>query len=256
MFTPTSIPGLNEAQGLVDKGGFGYAAQVAAILIVLAVIALGFRYAYLQLKRMEAAINCGCGKHTSALGSQARTAEDLIRHPLFASLDLAILSAIPALPIPDPGRRQVFTDLLEIKFGTIRRVFKEWMRSHVHRVESMDDDALFYELIGLVNRTIEQYTLAFRAEGIPEPVIEAFNNWHSRRVKALEEELETICGSTWIGGPIGKVGFFFSILDNTSAGTLLDGERALRSLNGKLTGLIYKGVVIGPCKVGGYPTRG
>lgn len=256
MIVTTNIPGLNEAQGLVDKGGFGYATQVAIILIVLAVTALGFRYGYLQLRKMELAIQCGRSRGTSALGSTARTAEDLIRHPLFASLDLAILSAIPALPISDPGRRAVFTDLLEIKFGTIRRIFKEWLRSNIHRIESMDDDTLFYELIGLVNKTIEQYNLSFRAQGIPEPVIEAFNNWHSRRVKSLEEEMETICGSTWIGGSIGKVGFFFSVLDNTSAGTLLDGERTLRTLNGTLTGLVYRGITIGACKTGGYPSRG
>jgi len=101
--------------------------------------------------------------------------------------------------------------------------------------------------LGLVGEIVETYEAEARRMGIPAVVIERFRYWHGPRIEHLRAEIGLVCESEWINEPSERAGFILSVVEQVMKATIIDAERTLASLNGALTGQVYRGVVIGPC---------
>lgn len=181
-----------------------------------------------------------------AFSEDWRSPQDLIAHRLFGYLRLARASMIPNLPISDLGRSMVFGDLLDAKCRIVAEHYLLWLKKNMSALETMHADTLASEHLSLVGDIVEAYESEARRMGIPAPVMEKFRYWHNPRIIHLRAEIILVCESEWITDTAQRVGFILSVVEHVMKATVFDAERTLSSLNGSLTGHVYRGVTIGP----------
>lgn len=187
-----------------------------------------------------------------AFSDEYRAPGDLMGHRLFGYLRLAIASRIPNLPISDPGRKLVFQDLLAAKFRIVSEHYSEWLKQRIPDLPSMHADVLASEQMALVGAIVEAYEAEATRIGIPQVVIDRFRFWNGPRIEHLRSEIALVCESEWIEGPTERMGYLLSVVEQIMKATIFDAEKTLTNLNGSLTGLSYRGVLIGGCP----PRRG
>jgi hypothetical protein len=184
-----------------------------------------------------------------------RSPNELIGHRLFGYVRLARASLIPNLPISDPGRKKLFSDLLDARFRIVTECYIQWLKANLPILEDMRADTLASEQLALVGSIVEGFEAEARRLSAPEVVVERMRHWEGPRIGHLRSEIQLVCESEWLSDSSQRLGFILSVVEQIMKATVLDAERTLGSLNGKLTGLTYQGVVIGPCdsKRGGDP---
>jgi hypothetical protein len=170
---------------------------------------------------------------------------DLYKHSIFATIRISRAVSIPNLPISDPGRKAVFEDLLDVKFRIVETSLLEWIKTHSVTLPKMPGPEMAASLISLLARIIETYEQECLDGEIPVTVIEKFRFWHGKRVVQLQDEIEMVCASEWISDAIHRVGFCMSVLEMVLRATTLDAEKALLSINGCISGKVYKGLTLG-----------
>jgi hypothetical protein len=181
-----------------------------------------------------------------------RSPNELIGHRLFGYVRLARASLIPNLPILDPGRKLLFTDLLDARFRIVTECYIQWLKANLATMEDMRADSLASEQLALVGAIVEGFEAEARRLGAPDVVLERMRYWEGPRIGHLRSEIQLVCESEWLSDSSQRLGFILSVVEQIVKATVLDAERTLGSLNGKLTGFVYRGVVIGPCD----PRRG
>ena len=77
--------------------------------------------------------------------------------------------------------------------------------------------------------------------GIPEIVIRKFNEWNESRHDFILSAISDIDSSNVFDTVIGKEYTVLTTYTHSSYFTLMDAEKTLKSLNGDLTGTLYKG---------------
>lgn len=243
-----SIPGIEKAESLYKYNGFEGAAAILILFLGLGAVSLAIMWAYQRIKPAKTESASICSKDTCPFGYEGKSATELVRHPVFSAIAYATVVRIPQLRVPDLGRRLVFQALLVVKFNAIRSCLTAWLEKNINSIEHMTSDQLYSELVGLTTCIVSAYESSARERGIPVEVINTFREWHKRRVDALMEEIDLICGSdAAFSGSISMMGYFMTYLEHLSGSTMLDAERTIKSLNGTLTGIVFDGVVLGPC---------
>jgi hypothetical protein len=176
-----------------------------------------------------------------------RSPNELIGHRLFGYVRLARASMIPDLPIPDPGRKKLFTDLLDARFKIVTEAYLQWLKVNLPALEDMRADTLASEQLALAGAIVERFEAEARRMGAPDVVLERMRYWEGPRIGHLRSEIQLVCESEWLSDSSQRLGFILSVVEQIMKATVLDAERTLGSLNGKLTGLTYAGFTIGPC---------
>lgn len=234
-FTP------NDARSWMDNG-IMFALSLLVVWGLALALLLGFKWINRKMNPPDVRQCDGC-----AFAEDWRSPEDLVAHRLFGYLRLARASMIPNLPIRDAGRRLVFTDLLDVKCRVVADLFQAWLKKHLPALESMHPDTLAYEQLNLIGEIVEAYEAEVRRMGMPPAVLEKFRYWHGPRIAHLRSEVTMVCESEWISDVPQRIGFILSVVEQVMKATVFDAEKTLNSLNGALTGHVYKGVTIGPC---------
>ncbi len=240
----------SNARSLMDNGALVALAIVALWGFALALL-LAYKWANnkLSLPVIQEPSAPKCAE--CVLGDEFRRPEDLVAHRLFGYMRLALVTRIPNLPISDPGRRLVFTDLLEIIFQVVSSKYLEWLRRNIKLIHDMRTDALASEQLSLVGEIVEEYERQAENYGIPAVVLDRFRYWNGPRLEHLRAEITLVCESEWIDGSTERIGYLLSVVEQLMKATMFDAERTLTNLNGSLTGINYKGVMVGPCTTRG-----
>jgi hypothetical protein len=176
-----------------------------------------------------------------------RSPQELIGHRLFGYIRLARASLLPNLPIPDQGRRALFLDLLDARFRIVSESYLQWLKVNLPALETMRADTLASEQLALVGGIVEAFEAEARRLGVPSIVMERLRYWEGPRIGHLRSEIQLVCESEWIADSPQRLGFILSVVEQLMKATVLDAERTLGSLNGQLTGIPYRGYVVGPC---------
>lgn len=167
------------------------------------------------------------------------------KHPVF--VDAATLSdiRIPRLSFGDTGRTKVFRDLLCIYID----VWSEILVQLVDRAASRDmtdaQDFISHNQLAIVS-ALETAEEMWRAEGIPEQVIEKYLVWAHYRIDNLLDDVQLVAYSRATQTFPDKMFEALTLYRSALRGTILEAEAALCLLNGELTGLAYGDLVIGP----------
>jgi hypothetical protein len=173
---------------------------------------------------------------------------DLSKHPAFHQMENYIAVKIPGMMFEDPGRSEVFKDMLTIMF----RSYIDMMRKVI--VDSFDtkgepvfvsNDDFIQKLSNYGVQAIKEYEDQWRKTGVPLICITAFNAWHSAKRDVLFSDIQTIANSAFHDTYNVKLATFFDLIFIVLNMSILDAEFILKDLNGELSGQIYKGITIG-----------
>jgi hypothetical protein len=173
---------------------------------------------------------------------------DLNKHPAFHQMENYIAVKIPGMIFEDPGRNEVFKDMLVIMFRSyidmMRKVITEGFNEKGEPNFTSNDD-FTQKLSQYGVQAITEYENQWRKTDVPLVCITKFNEWHSNKRDILFTDIQTIANSPFHETYNEKIAAFFDLTFMVLNISILDAEYILKSLNGELSGQVYKGITIG-----------
>lgn len=173
---------------------------------------------------------------------------DLNKHPAFHQMENYIVVKIPGMVFEDHGRNEVFKDMLTIMFRSyidmMRKVIIESFDKRGETLFTSNDD-FTQKLSQYGVQAITEYENQWRKIDVPLICITKFNEWHSNKRDILFTDIQTIANSPFHETYNEKLAAFFDLTFMVLNISILDAEYILKSLNGELSGQIYKGIIIG-----------
>jgi hypothetical protein len=210
----------------------GYGWFVALFIFIL----------FMLIKMIVSSYGKWSSKNDTDLPDELLSNEEILRiHPFFSNAEYRYSVEIPNLDlVPEkPTRERVFKDLLRIAF----KVVVENARAFVERKDLVELTAeeFVHAANQIINKIITDTEDKARREEIPEVVIRKFLKWHAESIESLHEYVLLLGNSKLYNTNISKLNTLLLIMDLLLVTILGDAERVLRTINGELTGLIYKG---------------
>ena len=167
--------------------------------------------------------------------------KSLLQHPFFCNIDNIIFLKIPNIDLGDAGRTRIFQDILSIQFKIILKNLREAIQT-----ESITEDNFLDKNLEILRNSIAEYEKEWVNYGIPEIVIKKYKDWIFDRYEHIFNSLQSISKNSKIFDTLCLKQYV--VLDNYASVlymTTLDAEDVLSTLNGELTGVEYKGIVVG-----------
>ena len=174
---------------------------------------------------------------------QNESGKYLPRNILNSKLAYWIDYKIPSLVLEEKGRNLVFHDLLKIKFET-----------YLENLTNIEDGDKFTSLskldvynafVACIRSIDEEYKKRARNEGIPEIVIHKYDIWHSSSLEFVLHSAETMTTSSVYKTNHEYINGIYSLITVLLELKIIEAEHTLTKLNGELTGIKYKDIVIG-----------
>lgn len=159
---------------------------------------------------------------------------------LISKLDFWLNFKIHNIYMRDVARREIFRDLVQIRFG----IFREHI-IHLNEVkfDDMSPGELYSLVVKCLHDSIEEAEESARNHGIPEVVVEKFRKWTSKNIEFTLKAMEMVCYSQVYGNNNGRIQAIYSLYTAMFEITIAEAERSLNELNGELDGVEYKGLV-------------
>lgn len=170
---------------------------------------------------------------------QAYEIVDLIEvHPLFEDLRWFKDVKVPNCKVGGPVRTLIFRHCLTIYYETFIEEVTKLLHQKIDAENFLRVNEQFeHELITAIRANL------YKAE-IPEVVIKKFQSWYITKHEHLLRYFSDIHSSAVVTSLVEKEHMVLSLLRETAYFTLLDAEKTLKSLNGSLTGVVYKGQIV------------
>lgn len=159
-------------------------------------------------------------------------------HPFFDKVDGIIETKLPITTIGGPVRTEIFRDVLTIFYKTAKDVIKELLDKDITMSNFLTEN---YKA---ANQIISESNKRMRESGIPEVVIIKFNQWNNDRHEYILSTISDVDSSEVFSTVVEKEYAILNLYTNSSYFVLIDAERTLKSLNGDLTGTVYKGKIV------------
>jgi hypothetical protein len=161
---------------------------------------------------------------------------------LTAKLDYWINIKIDQIMLRDEGRRKVFRELLKIKLNTIKN--KIFDIEKCHDFEKMNKvDLHQYIISSLYDIILISRTSALEA-GIPAIILDKYNKWYKDLSEHIIVNAELIIKSPSYTN-YDVISSIYLLQVSTLELMIVGAEKTLNELNGDLSGIEYKGIIIG-----------
>ena len=168
-----------------------------------------------------------------------KSLKELKKHPFFHNVDYLINYKIPYIDLKEKGRTEIFRDFLRIKFTVYKESLNRFLDKEIKPSEFES------EINNHFNEAIQEYINRCLGAGIPQIVVDKFQQWHMPRIEFTNMAIEQICKTEIIDNDIEKMFAILTIYDSALYATVIDAEQTLKKLNGELTGTIYKNICVG-----------
>jgi hypothetical protein len=163
-------------------------------------------------------------------------------HHIFPDLEMIVNTTIRNVSFGTDGRNELFRVMLSIKYQTFIDLFRPIYDKYIE-VEEVGADDFYNEHISFAQKLTSTYEREWQRQGIPQIVIDKFNEWHSPRVMMGIEDMRGIANSTFHDTGTKKTYAVSDLYSHIMKMALMDGEKALKTLNGQITGLVFNGKV-------------
>jgi hypothetical protein len=171
-------------------------------------------------------------------------------HPLFSRIEYIISQIDYSIEFDDVGKSRLISDVMEKNFKAIKCNLRD-MAEEVEELERESEDYDMYNIhMKYLNRIINEYTDTdnYSEYGIDkqsrktlEVFLNRFQLWQESRILLLIERASEINSSKFYKSDKVKVAALFDTYIGILAHTLQDGSKTLNSINGHLTGKVYRG---------------
>ena len=161
-----------------------------------------------------------------------------IIHPIFNKIDNIVNVKVPIVRIGGPVRTKIFRDVLTIYYKTAKQEI----------LGILDKDINLRNFLScnytLVNDVAKNSNEKMRMNGIPEVVIEKWNTWVNSKYDYMLRTISDIESSDVFSNVVEKQYAALNLYTDMGYFMLMDAEKTLKSLNGDLSGTVYKGEIV------------
>ena len=155
-------------------------------------------------------------------------------HPYFSKIDNLIKVKLPITKIGGPVRTLIFRDVLKIFYESGRNTILNLLDKNI-----TEENFLSINLQALTD-IVKTATNEMREQEIPQVVIEKFWDWNYKRHEYVMSTISDIDSSNVFNTILEKEYAVLNLYQSASYFVLIDAENTLKSLNGDLTGTVYK----------------
>lgn len=182
-------------------------------------------------------------KTAEKTGIKVGNETDLRYHVLFTRGEYMLNVELMSLDVfPDkPVRRQLVIDLLKAYITTLTEGCKEIA---LVDMKAWSSEQWVIEMTKNFNAMLQGAANRARNDGMPEIAISRFSMWANNSLETLFQLITTIGATTAYSNNVVKTNTLFLIVNLMIATMLGEAERSIHSLNGDITGTIYKGNVV------------
>lgn len=159
-------------------------------------------------------------------------------HPIFNKIQGIIDTKLPITNIGGPVRTEIFRDVLKVFYEIAEYEIESLLQKNITSENFLSSN------YNMVNAIIKDSSIKMRNIGVPEVVVTKFNQWNSDRHEYVLNTISDIDSSDVFSTTIEKQYAALNLYMDTCYFTLMDAEKTLKSLNGDLTGAVYKGRII------------
>jgi len=167
-------------------------------------------------------------------------------HTFFQKVDYILRYKLPEIRLRFrgqycEGRTMLFRDMLKIKF----RVWQDRIRKACEKcVDYPTNSQIGQEFLKATVDLVEEYERLWEQDGIPRNVVEKFHKWHDNHAQIFIEAIENITGGSSFSSNKEVINAILEISNAMLLLTILDAEKTLGDLNGELTGMKYKDLIL------------
>lgn len=166
---------------------------------------------------------------------------DLSSHQFFTDTEHHINVRIPNLPIANDFKREVFRDLLTLKYEHFRDSLYEFVKRK--DIDIMTKNKLYSEMKKIFDNTTNKCLKEADDKWIPKVAIDKFMTWHSWTIEATSRIIKEFIYSEYFYTNTSRVSAILSAYNVEFLLTLSDAEKTINSLNWELLNLTYKGIL-------------
>lgn len=168
---------------------------------------------------------------------------DLKSHQIFSNINYIITVDIPHLEllVDKPNREMLFKDLLVIYSQTVHAVCLKIIEDDMNDWES---DKWSSEITNRIAEIVINTEKTAALAGIPIEVIKIFTAWNMNVINSLRESVSTLSKSKLYYDSTSRTFTFLLMMDLLLITTLGDVERSISDLNGEISGLKYKSLIL------------
>ena len=163
----------------------------------------------------------------------------LSKHVVFSKLDTLLNYRISNIHIICPLRSKIFTDLLTYRVTAVRDVLMDFVKADVDAMAQAD----FRQAVADRLQAIEYaWTAKSLKEGIPAVALDRFKEYNSKWANTLDEIILDQClVTTAYQHNSDRLDSILDMIGSFEVHCFSDVEKALASINGELSGAVYKG---------------
>ena len=164
-------------------------------------------------------------------------------NPFFVNMNHWIYFKIPNTNFGDAGRDLMIKDLLSILYTEFRDGLISVVDNEKHK--TLNSDEFQASMVKILSKGMHEFVRKSTEVEIPKPLINLFTEYHEPNIEYIKVAIEGLCCSSYHQTNTEKLIGILNIYSASFEITLSHGERALKNLNGQLTGQSYKGLVAG-----------
>jgi len=170
-------------------------------------------------------------------------------HLFFSKVKFLESSTIPLIPIADPGRKELFKDLLFYKVGSLRDQMSSFISIHKDTIDEMEEHEFGSKMLESFGNSLcdfERRCKFAQKDPIPVVVYDVFNKWHKQMIDFTQEYISHTVVSSFFTSNSDKLNAILELYSIIANKVVTDGYIAFNELNGELDNLYYKGLIIAP----------
>jgi hypothetical protein len=225
---------LTELTQVIKQNGIAFTISCVVIYFAIKFGNLWFEERRLKLERENALI-----LNTERIVNWAT----LRSNPFFVNMNHWIYFKIPHTQFGDPGRDLMVKDMLNILYVEFRDKLISLVEDETHN--NLTTVEFQTVMVKILSKGMHDFINKSRKEQIPLPLINLFSKYHEPNIQYIKVAIEGICNSGYHQNNAEKVVGILNIYSASFEITLSHGEKALKNLNGQLTGKTYKGLIAG-----------
>lgn len=145
---------------------------------------------------------------------------------------------VDTLEMKTRGRTEIFRDLIKFR---LQAYLDEFTDESFNYFMHMDGELSYRELLNLFTNVRDKSDEKAKAAGIPEVVIDKFNQWANPTVQYTLRSAELVLHSGVYDSNTEKMSIIYSLMTSMLELVVLEAEKTLSILNGELDGIEYKG---------------
>lgn len=169
---------------------------------------------------------------------------NLKEHQFFALLYRNCSVIIPGLEIEDAGRRLMVQDFLRLKINAAKGMLMDLVDKPL---DTMSEQLWASEASKTIADLVACYETKALESGIHEEFVHEFRNWHGDTIAQTFGFIQSL-SSAVMASNTDRTNALLSWLEVAFEWSVTDTGRAIGSINGKLTGFVYRGVTLGKLK--------